>query len=144
MAHFIQIGGLKDKCYVQIPDGIWAGRSELEQKQITEAVEKGFISDSPGGIGIKKSPRYHISIKSDYRLCTQLTAGFTSETVRSSLLTPFVSPYQGRTPATAGEQRRWFEDERTARSNYDRDVTDVVLKFLMFDREKTHANLSTP
>ncbi|MBA5606334.1 hypothetical protein H3H36_13335 [Duganella sp. FT3S] len=144
MAHFIQIGGLRDKCYVQIPDGIWSARSELEQKQITEAVEKGFIADAPGGIGIKKSPRYHISIKSDYRLCTQLRAEFNSETFRSDVLTPFVSPYAGRTPATAGEQRRWFEEERTARSNYDRNVTNVVLKFLTFDREKTHANLSTP
>lgn len=144
MAHFIQIGGLRDKCYVQIPDGIWSARSDLEQKQITEAVEKGFISDTAGGIGIKKSPRYHISIKSDYRLCTQLTAEFASQTFRSNQLTPFVSPYEGRTPATAGEQRRWFEEERTARTDYDRNVTDVVLKFLNFDREKNHSNLSTP
>jgi hypothetical protein len=143
MPKFIEIGGsLKDKCYVQIPDDIWTALDELKQKQITEAVEKGFIADS-GGIGIKKSPRYHISIKSDYRLCAQLNAAFTSKVVKSSVLTPFVSPYAARTPATAGEQRKWFEEETSAKKAYDSGVTDVTLKFLSFDRQKDHSTLSS-
>ncbi len=48
MPHFVQIGGaLRDKLYVQIPDGVWSGLDQLTQKQITEAVEKGYISDKP-------------------------------------------------------------------------------------------------
>ena len=144
MPKFIEIGGgLRDKCYVQIPDNIWDGLDELKQKQITEAVEKGFIADSPGGIGIKKNPRYHISIKSDYRLCAQLTAAFTSKSVKSSELTPFKSPYAGRTPATPSEQRQWFLDEQIAKKSYESSVKDVTLKFLVFDREKDHSTLSS-
>jgi hypothetical protein len=145
MPKFIQIGGgLKDKCYVQIPDGIWNGLDALKQKQITEAVEKGFIADTPGGIGIKKNPRYHISIKSDYRLCAQINATFTSETIKSNVLSPFASPYAGKTPATASEQQKWFREEEAAKKAFDASVTDVTLKFMVFDREKDHSNLSTP
>lgn len=144
MPRFIEIGGgLRDKCYVQIPDNIWNSLDSLKQKQITEAVEKGFIGDAPGGIGIKKSPRYHISIKSDYRLCTQLTASFRSEQFGSNELTPYVSPYAARTPATAGEQRQWHEEEVKAKKTYDANVTNVTLKFLVFDREKDHSTLKS-
>ncbi len=141
---FIQIGGdLKDKCYVQIPDIIWNAYDDLRAKQITEAVEKGLIADKPGGIGIKKSPRYHISIKDDYRLCAQLKAAFTEQVVRSNALQPFVSPYAGRTPGTPGEQRQWFLNEQNAQQQFNANVVDVTLKFMIFDREKTHDNLST-
>jgi hypothetical protein len=143
MPQFIEIGGLKDRCYAQIPDSIWGKLDELTRKQITEAVEKGFIADSPGGIGIKKNPRYHISIKSDYRLCTQLKAGFTSETVRSSVLQPYVSPYAGRSQANPSEQRQWYANEQAAERAFNANVTNVTLKFLLFDREKDHGNLST-
>lgn len=144
MPQFIQIGGLKDRCYVQIPDTIWSGLDELQRKQITEAVEKGFIPDTPGGIGIKKNPRYHISIKSDYRLCARIDPSFTSETVRSDVLQPFVSPYAGRTPATRSEQQAWYHTEQQALKSFQSSVTDVTLKYMVFDREKDHSNLSTP
>jgi hypothetical protein len=119
MPHFIEIGGnLKDKCYVLIPDSIWSELNELQQKQITEAVEKGFIADAKGGIGIKKSPRYHISIKSDYRLCMQKMKSkspFTSETVPSA----------------------------TANQDNESKVSNVTRKCMVFDREKDHKTLNS-
>lgn len=144
MPKFLPIGGgLKDKCYVQIPDNIWNGLNDLRKKQITEAVEKGFIADAPGGIGIKKNPRYHISIKDDYRLCTQLKADFTSQKVKSSDLQPFASPFAGRTAATPSEQRSWHQKEVEAKKAFEANDAEITLKFLVFDREKDHATLRT-
>lgn len=142
MPIFIEIGGsLTDKCYVQIPDNIWGSLGELTKKQIKEAVEKGFIGDSAGGIGIKKNPRYHISIKDDYRLCTQLKASFTSSSVRKSVLEPFKSSFDGRTAATSSEQQAWFRKEEQEKKDFLLNDKDVTLKFLIFDREKNHSTL---
>lgn len=142
--HFIQIGLLNDKCYVQIPDSIWSKRTDLEKKQITEAVEKGFISDVPGGIGIKKSPRYHISIKSDYRLCAQKKPTFESQKFKWSELYPYFSPYQGRTPATTSEQRRWFEEEKKAEKKYKENADkEITINFMLFNREKNHKTINS-
>jgi hypothetical protein len=54
MPHFIEIGNM-NKCYVQIPDVVWDGLLDLERKQITNAVEKGFIKNDQSGIGMRMS-----------------------------------------------------------------------------------------
>lgn len=75
-------------------------------------------------------------------MCAQLSSDFV-ESTKPVAPPPFVSPFAGQVAATAGEQLAWSYEEKAAAKKYVSTPVDVTGKFMVFDREKTHATLST-